>query len=171
MITGIDVRPINRLADERGFFSEITRTDWKETQPEEITQINLSHSYPGMIRAWHRHNRGQVDHFTVLFGAIKLCAYDDDKKSKTHGELDEIILSSESPKLVRIPGYLWHGFKALGVQPTTLLYNVNQLFDYGNPDEERRPWDDPSIKPSSINGRRDDPRVDKPWDWNYPPHR
>ena len=29
----------------------------------------------------------------------------------------------------------------------------------------RRPWNDTTIIPKSINGRTDDPRVDKPWDW------
>jgi len=40
---------------------------------------------------------------------------------------------------------------------------MNKLYDYDNPDEIRRPWNDP-IVPESINGRTDDPKVGKPWD-------
>ena len=171
MIKGVEVREIKKILDERGFFAESMRIDWQDIFEESICQVNLSCSFPGIIRAWHRHNQGQVDHFTVIDGAVKLCAYDDDKKSDTFGELDEIILSEESLKIVRIPGYLWHGFKALGPNQTKLLYGVNRLYDYKAPDEERRPWNDPSLIPKSINGRSDDPRVGITWDWNYPPHK
>ncbi|MGQ9468434.1 MAG: hypothetical protein ACUVTD_01190 [Nitrososphaerales archaeon] len=38
---------------------------------------------------------------------------------------------------------------------------VNKLYDYDNPDEVRRPWNDPII-PESINGKTEDPKVGKP---------
>ena len=171
MIKGVEVKEVKKLVDERGFFAEVMRTDWHDIFQDPLLQINLSCSYPGTIRAWHRHNEGQVDRFIVIEGAAKICAYDDDKKSETCGELDEIILSDESLKIARIPGYLWHGFKALGIRETKLLYGVNRLYDYRSPDEERRPWDDHKLIPQSINGRLDDPRAGKPWDWNYPPHK
>jgi len=72
---------------------------------------------------------------------------------------------------VRVPGNLWHGHKTIGTNPIKLLYGVNRLYDYEDPDEERRLWNDPTIIPISINGRTDDPRVGRPWDWNYPPHK
>ncbi|NQE53173.1 hypothetical protein C5S29_06235, partial [ANME-1 cluster archaeon GoMg3.2] len=46
-----------------------------------------------------------------------------------------------------------------------------RLYDYENPDEERRPWDDPTIVPKRINGRTDDERCNKPWDWFYRPYK
>ena len=59
-------------------------------------------------------------------------------------------------------------FKALGVEP---VYFVTRLHNYADTDEERRPWNDPTVVPKLINGRRGDPRVGKPWDWFYPPHK
>ncbi|MEM2272474.1 MAG: dTDP-4-dehydrorhamnose 3,5-epimerase family protein, partial [Archaeoglobaceae archaeon] len=123
-------------------------------------------SYPGIVRAWHRHLRGQVDYFVVLRGAIKICAFDE--KSR---ELNEIVSVGENLQVVRIPGHYWHGFKVLGDEKAYLVYFTNKLYDYGNPDEERRPWNDPEIVPERINGRSDDPRCNKPWDWFYPPHK
>jgi len=35
-----------------------------------IIQTNIIYSYPGIIRAWHTHERGQIDYFLVLKGAI-----------------------------------------------------------------------------------------------------
>jgi len=62
MLEGVKTYDIKKSPDERGFFSEILRQDWKDLLENEwITQTNLSYSYPGIIRAWHRHLRGQVD--------------------------------------------------------------------------------------------------------------
>jgi len=172
MIKDILIRELIKHVDERGSFSEILRGDWKELLIEDkIVQLNLSYSYPGIVRAWHRHLRGQVDYFICVEGAVKICVYDDRKDSDTYGELDEIFLSGERLRAARIPGILWHGYKAIGLKPIMLLYGVNMLYDYDNPDEERRLWNDPSIIPKSINGKTDDPRVGKPWNWNYPPHK
>ena len=167
MLKGIKIKPLKRHFDERGSFTEIIRIDWKDILDEDgFIQANLSISYPGIIRAWHRHLRGQTDYFICLNGAIKICAYDDETK-----ELDEIISTGEEPKIVKIPGHYWHGFKAIGDKPAWLLYFVNRLYDYQNPDEERRPWNDETIIPKLINGKKDDPRVNKPWNWLAPPHK
>lgn len=166
MLEGIKIKQLQRRPDERGSFTEIIREDWEDILGEKFLQANLSITFPGIIRAWHRHNRGQNDYFIALNGAIKICAYDDETK-----ELSEIISMGQNPQIVRVPGKYWHGFKALGTEQAWLLYFVNELYDYTNPDEERRPWNDPNLIPTTINGRTDDPRAGKPWDWNYPPHK
>lgn len=167
MLEGIRIKPIKRRFDERGFFTEIIRKDRRELlDKDELAQANLSMSYPGIIRAWHRHLRGQTDYFIVLKGALKICAYDDESK-----ELDEVISTGQEPQIVRVPGFYWHGFKVVSNEPAWLLYFVNRLYDYKKPDEERRPWNDSTIIPKSINGKTGDPRIGKPWDWNYPPHK
>jgi dTDP-4-dehydrorhamnose 3,5-epimerase len=172
MIEGIEVKDLIKHVDERGFFAQLMRQDWKKLLLDDtIVQFNLSYSYPGIVRAWHRHVKGQVDYFICIEGSVKVCAYDDRKNSMTCGELDEIILSGEKLGVVRIPGILWHGYKVIDTKPTKLLYGVNRLYKYSNPDEERRSWNDLSIVPKSINGKTDDPRVGKPWDWNYLPYR
>jgi dTDP-4-dehydrorhamnose 3,5-epimerase len=161
------VKQLKTNPDERGFFTEVFRKDWKDLlENDAASQANLSVTYPSIIRAWHRHLQGQTDYFIALKGAIKICAYDE--KS---GELDEIISNGQNLQVVRVPGHYWHGFKAVGVEPTMLLYFTTNLYDPSNPDEERRLWNDPSIIPKSINGKKDDPRAGKPWDWNYPPHK
>ena len=76
----------------------------------------------------------------VLRVAIKLCAYDD-----ATAELNEIILTSDVLRSVRIPGHYWHGFMVLGDQRTYLVYFVNKLYEYTTPAEERRPWNDPKV--------------------------
>ncbi|MCS7120443.1 MAG: dTDP-4-dehydrorhamnose 3,5-epimerase family protein [Nitrososphaerota archaeon] len=167
MLEGIRTFELKKIPDERGFFCEILRQDWREFLGDEwIVQANLSYSYPGIVRAWHRHLRGQIDYFVVLRGAMKICAYDEETC-----ELDEIVGSEHKIQVVRIPGNFWHGTKTLGNEPSLTLYFVTRLYNYKDPDEERRPWNDPLIVPKSVNGKTDDPRVGKTWDWNYPPHK
>lgn len=162
-LPGVKTYDLNIIPDERGFFSEALRQDWQEfLEGDTIVQANLSMSYPGMIRAWHRHNRGQVDYFLVLKGAMKIAAYDDRPDSPTKGKLVEIVASGHKPQLVRIPGFYWHGTKAVSNEPSLTVYFVTRLYDYKNPDEERRPWNDPAIL---------DPNTGLAFDWNKPPHK
>ena len=163
MLPGIKVRELSTFPDERGMFCELLREDWEDfLEGERVVQSNFSLSYPGIIRAWHRHARGQIDNFVVLRGAMRICAYDDRPDSVTRGELTEIISTGEKLQVVRVPGFYWHGLKVLGNELAMSVYFVNRLYDYEHPDEERRPWDDPNVV---------DPRTKQPYDWNRPPHK
>ncbi len=166
MLKGIVVRPLTRFYDERGHFSEMMRADWEDVFDDKVMQANHSFTFPGIVRAWHRHQRGQVDWFIPLKGTLQICAYDDATM-----ELDEILVTGESLRIVKIPGHYWHGFRVVGNEPGLLVYFVNRLYDHKSPDEERRPWDDRAVAPVSINGDEEDPRCGKPWDWFHPPHQ
>jgi dTDP-4-dehydrorhamnose 3,5-epimerase len=163
-LPGVRVCDLKMFPDERGYFGELIRNDWKELMGDDrIVQANTSFSYPGIIRAWHRHLRGQMDYFLVLRGALKICAYDDREESpSTRGKLVWLVANSERPQIVRIPGIYWHGIKNVNSEPSLLVYFVNKLYDSQDPDEERRPWNDPRIL---------DPRSGTPFDWNQPPHK
>jgi dTDP-4-dehydrorhamnose 3,5-epimerase len=97
---------------------------------------------------------------------MKVCAYDEETE-----ELDEIVSTGQDLQIVRVPGHYWHGFKVLGNETAFLLYFTTVLYDYKNPDEERRPWNDKTIIPRLINGKKDDPRIGKSWDWFAAPHK
>ena len=167
MLKGIIIKPLKKTNDERGSFAEIMREDWKDLLDDEHpVQANLATSYPGIVRAWHRHAQGQTDHFIVLKGALKICAYEEKTK-----ELDEVISTGQDLQIVKIPGNYWHGYKAIGNETVFLVYFTTKLYNYQSPDEERRPWNDITVVAKTINGRKDDPRNGKPWDWNYIPNK
>ncbi len=158
MLKGIEVYELKKFPDERGFFAEILRQDWNNLLGNEwVVQANLSYSYPGVVRAWHRHLKGQVDYFIVLKGAMKICAYDEKTK-----QLNEIVTSEHRLQVVRIPGHYWHGTKTVSHEPSLTLYFVTKLYDYDNPDEERKLWNDTSILDSETK---------QPYDWERPPHK
>ena len=69
-LEGVKVYELRVLPDDR-VFAEALRQDWSELlEGDWIVQANISYSYPGIIRAWHKHERGQIDYFLVLKGAI-----------------------------------------------------------------------------------------------------
>ena len=166
-LKGVKTHELRILSDERGFFTEALRQDWTEfLEDESIIQTNISYSYPNIVRAWNKHLRGQRDHFLVLKGAMKICAYDE-----TTGKMAEVIGSEKKPIIIRIPGKYLHGTKTVSNEPSLLVYFVNRVYDYKNPDEIRRPWNDQTIVPTEINGKKNDPRVGKTWDWFRSPHK
>jgi dTDP-4-dehydrorhamnose 3,5-epimerase len=97
---------------------------------------------------------------------MKICAYEEQT-----GKMAEIIGSGEKLTLIRIPGKYLHGTKTVSDKPSLTVYFVTRLYDYKNPDEIRRAWNDQTIIPTEINGKKNDARVGKPWDWFSPPHK
>ncbi len=163
MLSGTKIYDLKKQFDERGYFAELIRADWQDFFDSDLpVQISLSVSYPDMIRAWHRHVRGQVDYLLVIKGTMKIVAYDDDPSSPTRGQMFETVVNGEKPQIVRVPGHYWHGTKTLGVESSITLYAVSKLYDYNNPDEGRKPWNDSTII---------DPRTKQPYDWNKLPHK
>jgi dTDP-4-dehydrorhamnose 3,5-epimerase len=156
-LDGVRSYQLTKRTDERGFFAEILRQDWTELLGDDVVvQTGLSVSQPGVVRAWHRHSRGQVDYIVILDGKVKITAYDGQEGSPTRGKIVEILASNKQIQIVRIPGHYWHGTKNVGSKASTTLYFFTRLYDYANPDEERRPWNDPAII---------DPRTGLPYDW------
>lgn len=144
MIQDLEVRPLDVNIDERGHLVEIFRSDWEEYEPEPAMAY-YSLTYPGITRAWHRHRRGQVDHFVCPIGRIKVGVFDERPDSPTEGELNTFIIGEHNQQVIRIPGTCWHGFKAIGEEPALLVNFPTELYDYEDPDEERLPYDTDKI--------------------------
>ena len=153
-IDGVECRNLQVNADERGHLVEIFRDDWELYDPApEMSYYSLS--YPGIIRAWHKHIEGQIDHFVCPQGRIKVGIYDDRDDSPTQGELNTFIIGEHNQQVIRIPGDCWHGFKVVGDEQAMLINFPTKLYDYENPDEKRIPYDTDKI----------------PHDWEAEPHQ
>jgi dTDP-4-dehydrorhamnose 3,5-epimerase len=154
MIEGVNVRELQVNSDERGHLVEMFREDW-ELYDSNPAMSYYSMSYPGIIRAWHRHLEGQTDHFVCPKGRIKVGIYDERTDSATEGELNTFVIGEHNQNAIRIPGDCWHGFKVLGDKSALLVNFPTKLYDYAEPDEERIPYDTDRI----------------PLDWEAEPHQ
>jgi dTDP-4-dehydrorhamnose 3,5-epimerase len=153
MIQGVTVRDLRVNADERGHLVEIFREDW-DFYEEAPAMSYYSLSYPGVIRAWHRHTRGQTDHFVCPSGRIEVGVYDDREGSPSRGETNAFVIGEHTQQAIRIPGECWHGFKTIGDEQALLVNFPTRLYDYDDPDEQRLPYDTEEI----------------PFDWEAEPH-
>ncbi|MGZ4310410.1 MAG: dTDP-4-dehydrorhamnose 3,5-epimerase family protein, partial [Gaiellaceae bacterium] len=73
MVEGVELIPLRRFEDERGWFSELMR---ESGLPKPMTQTNLSFSRQGVIRGLHYHERGQDDLFACLSGTARVVVLD-----------------------------------------------------------------------------------------------
>jgi dTDP-4-dehydrorhamnose 3,5-epimerase len=152
MIHDVAVRDLAVNADERGHLVELFRDDWELFDPRPAMSY-YSMSYPGVVRAWHRHERGQVDYFVCPKGRIRVGVYDDREGSPTRGEVGNFVIGEHDQKVVRVPGDCWHGFEVLGDERALLVNYPTELYDYDDPDELRLPADTDEI-PFEWDGHR-----------------
>ena len=113
MIDGVVVKPLRRIPDERGFIMHMLRED--DPDFERFGEIYFSTIYPDVIKAWHLH-REMTLNYAVVAGAIKLVLYDDRDNSPTRGEIQEIYIGQNNYQLVKIPPFIWNGFKGVGTE-------------------------------------------------------
>ncbi len=141
MIDGVVLKNLTTHRDERGFFREIIRVkdDFFE---EGFGQWSHSLMYPGVIKAWHIHNR-QTDWWYVGTGVLKIVLYDKRPESATYRQSLEVMLGDGyEPSILKIPPGVAHGCKCLS-GPANLFYITSHTYD--PEDEGRISHDDPEI--------------------------
>lgn len=136
MIEGLQVLPLRKREDERGWFLELRR---ESLLPAPTRQTNLSFSRRRVIRGLHYHLRGQNDLFACLQGMARVVVLD-----RQSGETFTEDVGDDNPVAIWIPGRHAHGFEAL----TDLLfcYHVTEEYDPADPDEHEIPWNDPRVE-------------------------
>lgn len=143
MIEGVRVRELRKNADDRGYLMEILRKDWSDVFLA-FGQAYVSLNYPGVIRAWHYHQK-QTDVFVCVSGMIKVALYDARPASPTVGRVDEYVTGDDRSLAILIPPGVYHGYQTLGTRPSLLINFPTELYDPARPDEFRTPHDSPDI--------------------------
>ena len=136
MVEGVEVIPLRRYEDERGWFMELRR---ESALPAPTRQTNVSYSRRGVVRGLHYHERGQNDLFVCLQGMARVVVLD-----RESGETFSDDIGDDNLVAIWIPGRHAHGFEAL----TDLLfcYHVTAEYDPDDPDDHEVPWDDPRVR-------------------------
>jgi dTDP-4-dehydrorhamnose 3,5-epimerase len=136
MVDGVEVIPLRRVDDDRGWFMELARAS---ALPKQIAQTNVVFSRKGVLRGLHYHERGQDDLFACLEGAVRVVVLD-----RASGETFSEDIGDENPVAVYIPGIHAHGYEAL--TDALFCYHVTEEYDADDPDEHGLCWADPRVK-------------------------
>ncbi len=136
MIEGLRRFPLERRADDRGWFSELARAS---ALPKPIRQLNLSRSRKGVLRGLHYHERGQDDLFVCLAGMVRVVVLD-----RTTDEAFSEDIGDDNPVAIYVPGVHAHGYEAL--TDALFAYLVTEEYDAVDPDEHGISWNDPRVR-------------------------
>lgn len=141
-MNGVHIRRLTPQSDDRGSLTELLRSDWPEFPGfgQALVTVNL----PGVIRAWHWHER-QTDVIVAVRGRVQLTLYDARPGSATHGRLQELIVGEDNLLAVVVPPGVYHGYRTLGDEPALILNFPDRVYDYATPDEQRIPHDSPLV--------------------------
>lgn len=143
MIEGVKVNELTVHGDDRGSLIELLRNDDKLI--EKFGQATFSITYPGVIKAFHWHEK-QDDLWFVVSGNAQVVLYDLREESPTSKKTQIIYLGElYGPKTVLIPKRVAHGYRVLGNKPVSLIYFTTEPYNSKNPDEKRIPFNDPEI--------------------------
>ncbi len=136
VIDGVQLIPLRRFEDERGWFMEIRR---ESTMPNPTRQTNVSFTRAGVIRGLHYHEGGQDDLFVCLRGMVRVVLLD-----RESGDTYSVDIGDDNPVAVYVPGRLAHGFEAL--TDAIFCYEVTEEYNADDPDEHEVPWNDPRVR-------------------------
>ena len=136
MIAGADVKTLVAHDDQRGWLAELVRSD--DPDFTRFGQVYISVSYPGVVKAWHLHQK-QIDLVTCVSGTILLVLHDARQGSSTRGQTDEHYLGRHALRRVRIPAGVHHGWKCVSGEEALVISLISELYDRANPDEIRLP--------------------------------
>jgi dTDP-4-dehydrorhamnose 3,5-epimerase len=142
MIDGVKIEDLRVIPDDRGYLMEMLRSD--SPGFEKFGQVYMTVVYPGVVKAWHYHKK-QTDNFVCVSGMAKVALYDPREGSPTKGETNTFVIGLQRQRRLTIPSGIYHGFTAVGLEPASIINIPSELYDYEDPDEHRRPWDDPEI--------------------------
>jgi dTDP-4-dehydrorhamnose 3,5-epimerase len=144
LIHDVVVTPYTLWSDDRGYFLEAMRAGCGPTAdfPLASTQVSATLSYPGSIKAFHYH-RDQTDCWIPSMGALQVALVDLRPQSPTFGRRNTLYVGVMRPWRVNIPPGVAHGYKALGNDPSMLIYVTSRFYDAA--DEGRIAYDDPRI--------------------------
>lgn len=134
-IEGVKTKKLRLIPDERGWLMEVLRNDDQDLFAK-FGQVYVSATYPGVVKAWHYHKH-QVDNFACISGMVKLVLMDTRDGSPTKGAVNEFFLGTQQPLLVQVPNLVYHGWKCVSPEVSTVVNVPTEVYQYDDPDEYR----------------------------------
>ena len=126
-VDGVEVRPLKRFSDERGWLVELFRSD--ELEEKLFPRMSyLSVTKPGIARGPHEHI-DQIDYFCFVGPShFKVYLWDNRDGSKTYRNRMTVIVGEENPSIVIVPENVVHAYKNIGDIDGLVINCPNRLF-------------------------------------------
>ncbi len=126
-IEGVQVRPLKRFADKRGWLMELFRKD--EVDSEFLPVMTyISMTNPGVARGPHEHI-DQADYFCFAGPSdFKVYLWDNRKNSSTYLNMTELVAGESAPSVVIVPKNVVHAYKNIGDKDGLVINCPNRLF-------------------------------------------
>ena len=134
MIEGVKAKKLRVNPDERGRLMEILRRD--EEIFETFGQVYVTTTYPGVVKAWHKHLK-QTDNIACVAGMIKVVLYDGREGSSTKGQVDVFTIGVHNPTLIHVPPGIHHGWMCVSPEEAVIVNVPTEPYDREHPDEHR----------------------------------
>ncbi len=146
IIKDVVVRDLVKYVDDRGWLSELYRTDELEAQYFPVMSY-LSMTKPGVARGPHEHV-DQADLFAFIGPSdFKIYLWDNRPSSPTYRVRQVIFAGINAPKSVIIPPGVVHAYRNIGETIGMVVNLPNRLFagqGKSSPVDEIRHESDPS---------------------------
>ena len=125
MINGVIIKKLAKFADERGWLTEIYRSDEVVSAPA-MSYVSLT--LPGVIRGPHEHVY-QSDFFVFIGpGSFRLHLWDRRADSSTKGEKLELEVGADNPCSVLVPPGVVHGYQCISTDPALSINFPDKLY-------------------------------------------
>lgn len=145
-IEGVDIRPLKKFVDERGWLSELFRHD--ELEEEFLPVMSyISVTEPGVTRGPHEHVN-QADLFCFIGPSnFKVRLWDNREGSPTYRHVMTAFVGADNPASVIVPLGVVHAYRNVGSIGGVVINCPNRLFmgeGKREPIDEIRHEDDPA---------------------------
>ena len=126
-IDGVEIRPLRRLDDKRGWLTEVFRSD--EVGPELLPAMAyVSVTRPGMSRGPHEHLH-QTDMFCFVGpGEFEVSLWDNRAESPTFGNSQTFRVGEGDPAVLVIPPGVVHAYRNVGKVDAMVINLPNRLY-------------------------------------------
>jgi dTDP-4-dehydrorhamnose 3,5-epimerase len=124
-IDGVLVRSLSKHEDERGWLSELYRSDELDHRP---AMCYASWTFPGKARGPHEHIQ-QSDFFAFLGpGMFRLYLWDAREESKTYRHRMRVDVGEDNPVAVLVPPRVVHAYKCVSEEKGLVVNLPDELY-------------------------------------------
>lgn len=124
-IQGVVIKKLNKYVDDRGWLTEVFRSD--EIEPKPVMSY-VSATKPGVARGPHEHVN-QTDVFAFVGpGTVELNLWDRREDSPTKGQHLKMEVGEVNPVMAIVPPGVVHAYKCIGDKDAWCINLPNQLY-------------------------------------------